>query len=67
MTMPAEWDWSTFSASSLTVGSEIFSLTESAKLSGNIWLVDQASTGVKLRIEQNVNYETGAVRWYLRS
>ena len=67
LTLAPEWDWTTFEASSITVGGEVFALSDENRIANNVWLVDQESTGAKLRIETTVNDATGTVRWYLRS
>ena len=65
--LPQEMDWSTFQADEISIGNEIYTLSEDCRIGENTWLVDQASTGEQIKIRFDFDAQTGEATWYLRS
>ena len=65
--MPEEWNRESFNVSEISIGNQWYNLNNAIKVADNVWLVNQTSTGEQIRISVSVDWETGHVRWYLRS
>ena len=65
--LPAEMDWDSFQVDAISIGNEIYTLTDDWLISDNTWLVNQKSTGDQIKIRYSIDSQTGEVLWYLRS
>ncbi|MBO5436492.1 MAG: leucine-rich repeat domain-containing protein, partial [Thermoguttaceae bacterium] len=63
--LPKEFDWDTFELGEICIGNQIFD--KMVGESDGIWTMAQSSTGDQIQISAEVDYETGTVKWYLRS
>ncbi|MBQ6616351.1 MAG: carboxypeptidase regulatory-like domain-containing protein [Thermoguttaceae bacterium] len=65
--LPAEMDWDSFQVDAISIGNEIYTLTDDCLIGENTWLVNQSSTGEQIKIRYSIDSQTGEVLWYLRS
>lgn len=66
-TLPAGMDWDSIEVGEISIGNEVYTLSDDCLIAENIWLVDQASTGDQIKIRFDFDPETGEANWYLRS
>lgn len=65
--LPAGMDWDSLELGEISIGNEIYTLTDDCLIAENTWLVNQASTGEQIKIRFDYDSQTGEATWYLRS
>lgn len=66
-TLPEEMDWDTFEVDQISIGREVYTLSNESLIDDNTWLVNQTSTGEQIKIRYSFDPQTGEAKWYMRS
>lgn len=65
--LPDGFDPESLEAGSISIGGELFELSNSYLIAENTWQFNQSATGEKIRVSFDFSEETGQMKWYLRS